>query len=178
MNNKSDANKSLTNKEPFTPAIYLYLGGIIFSIIYFYWLYTISHEQKYILLFIGSLTILILYLNGYFSYKDSLESFDIELNQYSYVETNARILVTSALAIAFFFQYKGFDKINMPENIKKSIEYPVIISFIFSCLILTIVWMPKHSGLYIRVLREIKTVFLTLAISSLIISMTTTIFVH
>ena len=71
-----------------------------------------------------------------------------------------------------------FVHIVVGENIKKSIEYPVIISFIFSCLILTIVWMPKHSGLYIRVLREIKTVFLTLAISSLIISMTTTIFVH
>jgi hypothetical protein len=121
------------------------------------------------------MVIIVLGLNGYFSYKDSLKSFDIEIAQYSYVEENARVLLTASLAIAIFFQYLGLDKIEISANIKKSIEFPIIMAFIFSCLIITLIWMPTHSGLYIRILRDIKTIFLILSIASVILSMINTI---
>jgi hypothetical protein len=108
--------------------------------------------------------------NSYFSYKDSLKNFDQELNQYSYVEQNARVLLTASLAFVLFFNYMGLSKVQ--KDIKMAIEIPVVMSFIFSSLILILIWMPKNNGLYIRILRDIKTIFLTLSIASALISMT------
>lgn len=158
------------NTQFFTQSIFIYLIGILFSIIYFYKLYTIYNKQSTILLIILSFVIIILIANCYFSYKDSLKNFDQELNQYSYVEQNARVLLTASLAFVLFFNYMGLSKVQ--KDVKMAIEIPVVMSFIFSSLILILIWMPKDSGLYIRILRDIKTIFLTLAIASALISMT------
>ena len=59
----------------------------------------------------------------------------------------------------------------MSSNVKKGIEIPIIMSFVFSCLIITLIWMPQTNGIYIRILRDVKTIFLTLSIASVIVSM-------
>jgi len=172
MNNKSD-NKNYN----FTSAIYIYIVGILFSIIYFYYIYSINTEQKFIFIIL-IIVIIILILNGYFSYQDTLKSFDAEISQYSYIEENARVILTSALAVAIFLKHTGINDNELTKLQKKSIFIPVVISFLFSCIILTIIWMPKHDSLYIRALRDCKTIFLTLSISSMIISMINTLYYY
>ena len=91
-----------------------------------------------------------------------------EVEQYSNVEDNAQVLLTASLAIAMFLRFIiGINK----KSTKYKIMIPVIMSFIFSSLILTLIWMPKGSGIYIRILRDIKTIFLTSSIACLLISM-------
>ena len=164
MDNKSD------NNNYFNPAIYIYTIGIIFTFIYYYYLFYLDTNQNFILINL-IIVVIILLLNGYFSYHDPLKDFDDEIAQYSYVELNARVLLTAALAVAFFFHYIGVINKGATIEQKKSILWPFVFSFFYACLILTIIWMPKHDGVYIRILRDIKTIFLTLSISSIIISM-------
>ena len=163
----------LSNQSTFKYAIYIYFIGIIITICYTYFLYNINNAQFNIIIVMLLMTIVILFLNGYFSYKDPLNNFDIEIAQYSYVEQNARVFLTASLAIAMFFHFSGMDKKISTIN-SNAVYIPIIMSFICSCLILTIIWMPKTSGLYIRVLREFKTILLTLSIISLIIAMANT----
>ena len=169
--------QSNNKKINFTRAIYIYIIGIIFSIIYFYYLYNINREQKFIFIIL-IIVIIILILNCYFSYEDTLKSFDDEISQYSYVEENARVILTSALAVAIFLKHTGMNDNNLTKLQKKSIFIPVVMSFFFSCIILTIIWMPKHDSLYIRALRDCKTIFLTLSISSMIVSMINTLYYY
>ena len=166
-------NKPLTsehiNKEPFTLGLYIYLVGILFALFFSYLLYVIYSGQKKPLLIVLSFVIIVLLLNGYFSYIDPLKNFDEEIAQYVYVEENGRVLLTASLAIGVFLNYIKLRNLSVAQ--RKSIKFPIILGFILSCLILTLIWMPRTSGIYIRVLRDIKTIFLTMAISSVIVSM-------
>jgi hypothetical protein len=101
------------------------------------------------------------------SYIDPIINLSKEIEQYSNVEDNARVLLTASLAIAMFLRFTGINN----KSIKYKIMIPVIMSFIFSSLVLTLIWMPKGSGMYIRILRDIKTIFLTSSIACLLITM-------
>ena len=161
----------MTDDKPmFTYSILIYSVGIFMSILYFGWLYTIYSKHSSILYTVTFFVISILGMNGYFSYLAPIESFQAEIEQYSYVEQNARVLLTSSLAVAVFFKFSSMQK-KMSSNVKKGIEIPIIMSFVFSCLIITLIWMPQSNGIYIRILRDVKTIFLTLSIASVIVSM-------
>lgn len=162
-----NSNIKKDNNEKFVLALYIYPIGSILCIMYSYYLYAVYNIQAKLLLFVLVKTILILMINCYLSYIDPIISFTEEIDQYSYVENNARVLLTTSLAIAMFFKFLGIKN----KKIQYKIMIPVIMSFVFSSLILTLIWMPKGSGIYIRTLRDIKTVFLTSSIACLLITM-------
>ena len=105
--------------------------------------------------------------------KDKLQSHEKELDLYSYVELNGRVFLKASLVIIFFIQL-AFTTLKGGEAKSKKLDYriliPVILSFLFSVFILIIIWMPKTNGIYIRVLRDIKTVFLTNYINNVIVT--------
>ena len=101
----------MTDDKPmFTYSILIYSVGIFMSILYFGWLYTIYSKHSSILYTVAFFVISILGMNGYFSYLAPIESFQAEIEQYSYVEQNARVLLTSSLAVAVFFKFSSMQK--------------------------------------------------------------------
>lgn len=170
MENTNIEKKDKTNNdEKFVWALYIYPIGSILCIMYSYYLYAIYDMKAKLLLFVLIKTIIILLINCYLSYIDPIISFTEEIEQYSYVENNARVLLTTSLSIAIFFKFIGIKS----KKVQHQIMIPVIMSFVFSSLILTLIWMPKGTGKYIRILRDIKTVFLTASIACLLITMYT-----
>lgn len=161
----TNINKNI--EEKFIWSLYIYPIGSLLCILYSYYLYIIYEIEAKLLLFVLFKTLFVLILNCYLSYIDPIISLSKEIEQYSNVENNARVLLTASLAIAMFFKFTGIKK----KSTKYKIMIPVIMSFIFSSLILTLIWMPKETGMYIRILRDIKTVFLTSSIACLLISM-------
>ena len=125
--------QSKNKKLNFTRAIYIYIIGIIFSIIYFYYIYNINREQKFIFIIL-IIVIIILILNCYFSYQDTLKSFDDEISQYSYVEENARVILTSALAIAIFLKHTGMNDNDLTKLQKKVFLFQLLCHFFFHVL--------------------------------------------
>lgn len=160
-------NININNDEKFLWALYIYPIGSALCILYSYYLYIIYEIEAKLLLFVLFKTLFVLLLNCYLSFIDPVISLSKEIEQYSRVEDNARVLLTTSLAIAMFLRFTGINN----KSIKYKIMIPVIMSFIFSSLVLTLIWMPKGSGLYIRILRDIKTIFFTSSIACLLITM-------
>jgi len=151
----------------------VYVSGIIVILFNNYFIYINNKSSKKICLITFIFSSLILCLNCYFSIRDKLHSHEKELELYSYVEKNGRVFLTASLVIIFFIQL-AFTTLKGGAIHTKKLEYtiliPVILAFLFSVFILVIIWMPKTDGIYIRVLRDIKTVFLTNSINNVIVT--------
>lgn len=149
---------------------FVYIVGCIIVMLYSYIIYKFKASNIYILFVISTFTIILLLSNAYFSSNDPIIAHKDEVELYSYVELNGRTLVTAALGIGVFFWILN-DKLPKNKKIHSGYLLPVLQSFIFSCLILTVIWMPQTTGKHIRILRDIKTIFLISSISNLIIAM-------
>lgn len=150
--------------------IMIYVIGMIFTIIQFYFINKKFSNNFILILIIVIGVIFILGLNLYFSIRDPLQNYDTELDLYEYVEQNGRVLLTTSLANAVFINVLIQNQMNSKNLILGII--PSIMAFIYASLILTIVWMPKSDSKYIRLLRDVKTTFLINSIGSMIFTMT------
>jgi hypothetical protein len=156
------------NDEHKNTVIFIYLLGIILYICIIIALYNCSkYITKWSLLLI-LLTIIILILNMYFSYNNDLQNYTQELDVYSYVEANSRTISIVALAVVLLI---GLYKNKSNEKKTEIFSTFMLLSFIFSVMILFIIWMPINNSYFIRGLREIKTVLLTYSISILLLGM-------
>ena len=121
--------------------------------------YAIGFKTKFSK-FLAIILVLILVVNMYLSGIDSIDAYEREIELYSYVEQNARAFLPFGIALAALIiatSSKG--------NSALKSEYfmmPILVATTAFVLVLTIVWVPKDSGLPIRLLRDIKTSLLTL----------------
>ena len=148
----------------------VYSFGIILTFCNNYFIYNHNKSIKNICLITFIFSSIILFLNCYFSIKDKLNSHAKELEVYSYVELNGRVFLTASLVIIIFIQIALKSLKAGSKKINNKILIPIILAFLYSVFILVIVWMPKTDGTYIRVLRDIKTVFLTNSINNVIVT--------
>ncbi len=153
-------------KRNYSSIVIYFLGSLLTIYLASLFNKLIKKNKKKELLFISCLILIIFGINTYTSYYDPIKDFHTEANEYQYVELNARVLLTSALAVGVFYRFMGIKK-----DDQYAIKLPIILSFIFSSLVLILIWMPKVSGKYIRMLRDVKTVFLIDSIYCMIISM-------
>lgn len=152
------------NEDPYIIGIYA-AGMVVYIFIFYFLVY--RYFKKWTVFVVGILTLLVLYANLYYSTFNALQSYSDELNVYSYVETNARTIATISLAIVLLSQlYKERDEKKTEVFINL-----IITAFVFSILILLIIWAPINDPFFIRILRDIKTVFLTYSISFLVLGM-------
>jgi len=147
----------------------IYIFGILLAIMQFYFIRLKFPNNEYLFASISLCIIVVLCLNLYFSLKDPLQDYSNEVNLYEYVEQNGRVLLTTALANGLFINVIIQNHIRGSEIIMAVI--PTILAFVYAALILTIVWMPKSNSIYIRLLRDVKTVFLINSIGLLVFSM-------
>ena len=152
--------------------IAIYSLGICIALANNYFVYTKNKHLKTVFIVTTLVTVLVLALNGYFSSFDKVHGHKEELGLYSYVENNGRVFLTASLAMIFFIDIL-FRCTNSGKNVIdfNVVLLPIILSFLYSVLILVIVWMPKHHGVYIRILRDVKTVFLTNSIANICLAM-------
>ena len=153
-------------KRNYSSIVIYFLGSLLTVYLTLKFNKLIKKDKKKELLFIAFICLIIFGINTYTSYNDPIKDFRTEANEYQYVELNARVLLTSALAVGVFYIFMGIKK----ED-QYAIKLPIILSFIFSSLVLVLIWMPKVSGKYIRMLRDVKTVFLIESIYCMIVSM-------
>jgi hypothetical protein len=153
-------------KKNYSSIVIYFLGSLLTVYLTLKFNKLIKKDKKKELLFIACICLIIFGINTYTSYYDPVKDFRTEANEYQYVELNARVLLTSALAVGVFYRFMGIKK----ED-QYAIKLPIILSFIFSSLVLVLIWMPKVSGKYIRMLRDVKTVFLIESIYCMIVSM-------
>tara|TARA_Y100000992_G_C21273725_1_gene498571 strand:- start:5466 stop:5999 length:534 start_codon:yes stop_codon:yes gene_type:complete len=167
---KDNINVNYKDGTSNTKIIMIYgLGGLI-AFVYSYFYFVNLDINFYTLLIVLVFTIIVLASNCYFSINDSIDDYSKEIDLYSYVELNGRAILSSILGLSILLFVLSNTKTKNNISFKKIIV-PLIVSFICAGLILTIVWMPKGQGKYIRYLREIKTAFLTFSVSNTIISM-------
>jgi cation transport ATPase len=149
--------------------IRVYLFGIFLTLMHNLIIYKTVPNLTIILIVLFILNTMILLSNMYFSYHDTLDDYTKEISLYQYVEDNGRVLLSASLAISLF--------LNVLLNTSKkkvnifNLSIPIVISFIYAASVLTIVWMPNSNGYYIRILRDLKTTFLTNSIFSLLTAM-------
>jgi len=175
LNNKEMIPSSLIHKTK-RGIVIAYLIGIVMSIIHSYIIYKNVPNVRHIVSYVLVINIIVLLINMYFSYQDTLNYHEQELTLYQYVEENGRILLTASLAIALLFRFV----INEVSNIHISpynILFPIIVSFVYAISILIIIWMPTKHGYYLRVLRDLKTTLLINSIFTLILSMFNILFI-
>ena len=153
-------------KRNYSSIVIYFLGSLLTIYLALIFNKIIKKDKKKELNFIAFLCLVIFGINAYTSFTDPIKDFSAEANEYQYVEENARVLLTSALAVGVFYRFMGIKK-----NDQYAIKLPIILSFIFSSLVLVLIWMPKVSGDYIRMLRDVKTVFLIDSIYCMIVSM-------
>ena len=153
-------------KKNYSSIVIYFLGSLLTVYLTLKFNKLIKKDKKKELLFIAGICLIIFGINTYTSYYDPVKDFRTEANEYQYVELNARVLLTSALAVGVFYRFMGIKK-----DDQYAIKLPIILSFIFSSLVLVLIWMPKVSGKYIRMLRDVKTVFLIESIYCMIVSM-------
>lgn len=114
------------------------------------------------------ITLIVITLNAYLSYKDPIHTFEVEINTYDYVEKNAEAVMSIVTAICLLtlglFALLSNMKTNTNVNIPITFFRNFALALLFSILIKLIIWMPKSKGKPIRTLRDIKTMFLTFGI--------------
>lgn len=140
----------------------IYILSILILSILFYIINNFSRISDVIIFIFFIISMLV---NYYLSYNETIFSYKDELDRYSYVETNARVLLPyiSGFAILLIFS----NKTHMTSKFIK-ILVTAVISLL---LIVTLYWMPRKNGEYIRYLRDIKNNILMFSIIMLILLM-------
>lgn len=120
-------------------------------------------------------TLIVISLNAFLSYKDPITSFETELPNYSYVEKNTDAIISIATAIclltlgllALFATMKKHNLVVIPKTFFQNFAFTLILCV----LVKLIIWMPKTKGKPIRTLRDVKTVYLTFGIVFLLFTL-------
>lgn len=108
---------------------------------------------------LGIILFIILVLNMILSGIDSIDSYETELELYNYVESNAQAFLPFGIALAALIVASDKHKEILTN---KAFLSSLLMATTCFVLVLTIVWMPKESGLPIRLWRDIKTCLLAL----------------
>ncbi|AUL77993.3 putative ORFan [Tupanvirus deep ocean] len=139
------------------PIVYIMWLLVIATTMVIYWLIIGFRSRFTIVLAIFMLMILV--MNMIFSGMDDIDSYEEEVSLYEYVEANARAFLPFGIALAALVIATGKQK-EVLSN--KEFLGPLLLGTACFVVVLTIIWMPKGSGLPIRLLRDIKTAVLTL----------------
>lgn len=108
---------------------------------------------------LGIILLVVLISNMMLSGVDSVDPYEVELSLYNYVESNAQSFLPFGIALAaLVIASKKQSEILQNKNFLK----PLLMATCCFVFVLTIIWMPKDSGLPIRLWRDVKTGVLTL----------------
>ncbi|XWV26203.1 putative orfan [Tupanvirus soda lake] len=139
------------------PIVYIVWSLVIVTTMIIYWL-IIGFRSKFTIV-LAIFMLIILVMNMIFSGMDDIDSYEQEVSLYEYVEANARAFLPFGIALAALVIATGKQK-----EVLSNSEFlgPLLLGTACFVGVLTIIWMPKGSGLPIRLLRDIKTAVLTL----------------
>ena len=111
-------------KRNYSSIVIYFLGSLLTVYLTLKFNKLIKKDKKKELLFIAFICLIIFGINTYTSYNDPIKDFRTEANEYQYVELNARVLLTSALAVGVFYIFMG---------IKKEDQYAIKLPIILVC---------------------------------------------
>lgn len=139
------------------PIIYIvWILSIIIVMVLYAWI--IGFRNK-LTIALGVFLLVILIINMFMSGLDSIDPYEIELALYDYVESNAQAFLPFGIALAALV-IASHKKEEILRD--KNFLFPLLLATACFVFVLTILWMPKDSGLPIRVWRDVKTAVLTL----------------
>lgn len=149
----------LTFKESLEQQSYIYIVWIVMTVIIMtIYLFVIGFDTKFTIV-LGIILFLFLIVNTILSGLDKIESFDVEVPWYTYIESNAQAFLPFGIALAALVIAS-----NKQNEMLKSEKFLPELLLATCCFVfvLMIVLMPKASGRAIRVARDIKSAVLTL----------------
>lgn len=151
--------KRLSFSESIREQPYIYIVWLVMIVLVMSTYYLVIGFNTKITLILGIVLFLILIVNMFLSAVDSYDSFELELDDYSYVESNARAFLPFGVALAALVvaANRNSDFILSPKFMGA-----LLLATCCFVLVLTIIWMPKDSGRGIRFYRDIKTAILAL----------------
>lgn len=138
--------------------IYIIWVSLILLTLLIYYKY-VGFKTKFTAI-IAAIMVIILISNMFFSAVDRIDSYAIEARIYADVEQNARAFLPFGIALAALVLATGNKKKTIINN--KNFLYPLLISTACFVFVLTIIWVPKESGVPTRIMRDIKTVLIIL----------------
>jgi hypothetical protein len=151
--------KLLTFKETLEKQSYIYIVWIVMIVIIMsIYFFVIGFNTKFTIV-LGIILFMFLIVNAILSGLDSINSYNVELPWYTYVESNAQSFLPFGIALAALVIASS-----KKELILKSEKFLPELLLATCCFVfvLLIVLMPKASGKAIRIARDIKTAVLTL----------------
>src|SRR5690606_534235 len=128
---------------------YIYMTNVIMlAICLAVYLWIIGARDLVSIIVLGLMVVIIVF-NMFLSALDPIDTYEVELAAYSYVEDNARTFIGFGLVIAAFIL-----ALNRPTdgNTDQSFKSSLVLITVCFILVLQILWMPNDDGKAIRIL--------------------------